>query len=83
MALPQKLPTLSVKEAATALDVHPSTIYRWVDEGELTSIRYGKARSEGSRSRGGEIRIPEHVVAERLRRGPVVEPQLLPASEVA
>lgn len=80
MALPRKLPTLSVKEAATALDVHPSTIYRWVDEGELTSVRYGKARTEGSKQRGGEIRIPEHVVAERLRRGPVIEPLIVPAS---
>lgn len=74
MALPKRLPTLSVKEAATALDVHPSTIYRWVDEGELTSIRYGKSPAEGSKKRGGEIRIPEHVIAERLRRGPVTEP---------
>ncbi|MFF5703431.1 helix-turn-helix domain-containing protein [Streptomyces sp. NPDC012794] len=73
MALPLKLPTLSVKEAATALDVHPSTIYRWVGEGELDSIRYGKQPAEGSKKRGGEIRIPEHVVDERLRRGPVVE----------
>jgi len=73
MALPQKLPTLSVKEAATALDVHASTIYRWVVEGELTAVRYGKEPAEGSKKRGGEIRIPEHVVADRMRRGPVVE----------
>jgi len=74
MALPQRLPTLSVKEAATALDVHPSTIYRWVDEGELPAIRYGKSRVDGSKKRGGEIRIPEYVIADRLRRGPVTEP---------
>lgn len=83
MALPQKLPTLSVKEAATALDVHPSTIYRWVDEGELVSVRYGKNRPEGSKGRGSEIRIPEYAVAERLRRGPVIEPAILIATEVA
>lgn len=84
MALPRKLPTLSVKEAATALEVHPSTIYRWVDEGELASIRYGKEPAEGSSRRGSEIRIPEHVVADRLRRGPVIEPALaLTTEEVA
>lgn len=76
MALPTKLPTLSVKEAATALEVHPSTIYRWVDEGELTAVRYGKVRREGAKTRGGEIRIPEHVIADRLRRGPVIEPAM-------
>lgn len=81
MALPKKLPTLSVKEAATALDVHASTIYRWVVEGELTAVRYGKAPAEGSKKRGGEIRIPEHVVADRMRRGPVVE--AAPAEAVA
>jgi excisionase family DNA binding protein len=77
MALPTRLPTLSVKEAATALEVHPSTIYRWVDEGEMTAVRYGKEPAEGSKKRGGEIRIPEYVVADRLRRGPVVEPVIV------
>lgn len=74
MPLPKRLPTLSVKEAATALDVHPSTIYRWVVQGELQAVRYGKAPAGGSKKRGGEIRIPEHTVADRLRRGPVAEP---------
>jgi excisionase family DNA binding protein len=73
MALPTKLPTLSVKEAATALDVHKSTIYRWVGEGELEAVRYGRAPKEGSKKRGAEIRIPEHAIAERMRRGPVTE----------
>lgn len=73
MPLPKKQPTLSVKEAATALDVHPSTIYRWVDQGEIAVIRYGKAPAAGSKKRGAEIRIPEDVIADRLRRGPVTE----------
>lgn len=73
MALPQRLPTLSVRDAADALGVHASTIYRWVSEGELEVVRYGKAPTEGSGRRGAEIRIPEHAIAERLRRGPVVE----------
>ncbi|MGW7001383.1 helix-turn-helix domain-containing protein [Streptomyces sp. NPDC054933] len=78
MPLPKRLPTLSVKEAASALGVHPSTIYRWVDAGELPAVRYGKSPDEGSKKRGGEIHIPEHAVEERLRRGPVVE--LAPAA---
>ncbi|WP_329390163.1 helix-turn-helix domain-containing protein [Streptomyces sp. NBC_01716] len=73
MPLPKRLPTLSVKEAASALGVSASTVYRWVVEGELPSIRYGKAPTEGSKKRGGEIRIPEYTVADRLRRGPVAE----------
>lgn len=73
MPLPKRLPTLSVKEAASALDVHPSTIYRWVDEGDLPAVRYGKSPVSGTKRRGGEIRIPEKVIADRLRRGPVFE----------
>jgi excisionase family DNA binding protein len=73
MPLPQRLPTLSVKEAATALGLHPSTVYRWVDAGELEHVRYGKQPDKDSKKRGGEIRIPEGVVAALLRRGPVVE----------
>lgn len=73
MPLPKRLPTLSVKEAATALGVHVSTIYRWVEAGEMDAVRYGKTPDEGSKKRGGEIHIPERVVAERLRRGPVAE----------
>lgn len=73
MALPERLPTLSVKESADALGVHPSTIYRWVGLGELTVVRYGRAPAPGDGRRGAEIRIPEHVIAERLRRGPVAE----------
>lgn len=76
MALPKRMPTISVKEAATALGVHVSTLYRWIDSGEITVVRYGPEPIEGSRKRGSEIRIPEHVIADRLRRGPVVEPAL-------
>jgi excisionase family DNA binding protein len=73
MPLPQRLPTLSVKEAAKALGLHPSTLYRWVDAGDLEHIRYGKHPDKDNKTRGSEIRIPESVVAELLRRGPVVE----------
>ncbi|GAA2629833.1 helix-turn-helix domain-containing protein [Streptomyces axinellae] len=76
MALPQRLPTLSAKEAATALGVHVSTLYRWIEAGEITVVRYGREPVEGSRKRGSEIRIPEYVIADRLRRGPVIEPAL-------
>lgn len=73
MPLPQRLPTLSVKEAATALGLHPSTIYRWVDAGDLEHVRYGRQPDKEGKTRGSEIRIPENVVADLLRRGPVVE----------
>lgn len=73
MALPQRLPTLTVREAATALEVHPSTIYRWVEGGTLPAVRNGRQPEKGSRRRGGDIRIPEQAVAEMLRRGPVIE----------
>lgn len=78
MSLPKRLPTLSVKEAATALGVHPSTVYRWVEAGDLAAVRYGRTPDKASKKRGGEIHIPESAVAERLRRGPVVE--LAPAA---
>lgn len=71
MPLPERLPTLSVKEAAEALGVHPSTVYRWAELGELPVVRYGVSPTHGRR--GSEIRIPENVIDERLRRGPVAE----------
>ncbi|RAJ70242.1 excisionase family DNA binding protein [Streptomyces sp. Amel2xB2] len=77
MPLPKRLPTLSVKEAAAALGVHISTVYRWAELGDLPVVRYGSEPSHGRR--GSEIRIPEHVIADRLRRGPVVEPAPTPA----
>lgn len=75
MTLPRRLPTLSVKETASALGVHPSTVYRWVTEREIEAIRYSKDRAESSKGRGGEIHIPEHAVVERLQRGSVRESQ--------
>jgi len=52
---------LRVKEAAALVGVHPSTIYRWVAEGVLEHVRYGKPRPAGTtpQGRGGAIRIPE------------------------
>lgn len=69
MSLPEQLPTLTVKAAATALGVHASTVYRWVEAGELPAIRYGRHPKAGARRRGGEIRIPECAIADRLAPG--------------
>jgi excisionase family DNA binding protein len=55
-------PVLTVKEVATALRTHPSTVYRWINSGELEAIRYGRACTCGASVRGGAIRIPASVV---------------------
>lgn len=59
---------LRVKEAAKRLEVHPATIYRWIESGEMQHVRYGKLRTKGGKGRGGAIRIPEREVAEREAR---------------
>lgn len=64
--LPQPPPTLSAREAATAFDVHISTIYRWIDDGLLEVIRPGRPKQEGRKARGGAIRIPESAVIAKL-----------------
>lgn len=64
---------LRVREAAERLDVHPATIYRWIDAGEMQHVRYGKLRAKGTKGRGGAIRIPEWEVAQREARTPTPE----------
>ncbi|MFD0405575.1 helix-turn-helix domain-containing protein [Kitasatospora sp. NPDC127116] len=65
--LPESPPVLTVKEVARALRVSVPTIYRWVQDGELESIRHGKQWSRGKAGRGGAIRIPAAVVAAKLQ----------------
>lgn len=61
-------PVLTVKETAKALRVSAATVYRWVHNGELEAIRHGQQWSRGRAGRGGAIRIPEAIVANKLRR---------------
>ena len=60
-------PTLSAREAAVSLNVHISTVYRWIDDGLLDIVRPGRAKREGHKARGGAVRITEASVAEKLR----------------
>lgn len=52
---------LRVKEVAKRLNVHPATVYRWIQEGRLEAVRYGKPQVVGTPAQrgGGAIRIPE------------------------
>lgn len=50
---------LRVKEVAQRLNVHPATVYRWIKEGHLEAVRYGKVQPAGTTGRGGSIRISE------------------------
>ena len=52
---------LRVKEVAKRLRVHPATVYRWINDGHLPAVRYGKPLAAGAtRQRGGgAIRVPE------------------------
>ncbi|MBD0743549.1 helix-turn-helix domain-containing protein [Streptomyces sp. CBMA152] len=54
---------LSVKEVAELLDVHPATIYRWINGGHLRALRHGKPYEPGTGTAvGGAFRIPESEV---------------------
>lgn len=64
--LPASQTLLTVREAAVALRVSKPTIYRWIANGELPAIRYGKPRADGDARRGGAIRIPEAAVTAYL-----------------
>ncbi|MGW4505725.1 helix-turn-helix domain-containing protein [Streptomyces sp. NPDC004436] len=52
---------LRVKEVATRLNVHPATVYRWINEGRLKAVRYGQpmVAGPGAKGSGGAIRVPE------------------------
>jgi excisionase family DNA binding protein len=56
---------LRVKEVADRLRVHPATVYRWIADGRLPAVRYGKPITPGTpvKGGGGSIRIPEEALA--------------------
>lgn len=56
---------LRVKEVADRLRVHPATVYRWINDGHLPAVRYGRQVAVGGpKTRGGgAIRIPEDALA--------------------
>ncbi|NUP47247.1 MAG: helix-turn-helix domain-containing protein [Catenulispora sp.] len=55
---------LRVKEVADRLRVHPATVYRWIADGRLPAVRYGKPVAPGQsiKGSGGSIRIPEEAL---------------------
>jgi excisionase family DNA binding protein len=55
---------LRVKEVADRLNVHPATVYRWIADGRLPAVRYGKPVDPGQplEGAGGSIRIPEEAL---------------------
>ena len=57
---------LRVKEVADRLRVHPATVYRWIADGRLPAVRYGKPVTAGAviEGGGGSIRIPESALAD-------------------
>lgn len=56
---------LRVKEVATRLDVHVSTVYRLVDSGRLRSARIGTGK--------GTVRIPKDSLESYLKSLGLVE----------
>lgn len=54
---------LTVKEVATRLGVSQSTVYRWVQDGDLEARREKKPSAvKSKRTYRGSIRIPEAAV---------------------
>ncbi|MFE7106607.1 helix-turn-helix domain-containing protein [Streptomyces sp. NPDC057575] len=68
---------LRVKEVADRLRVHPATVYRWIADGHLPAVRYGKPIEPGVAiaGGGGSIRIPESAVTDYLA-GSVTTPEV-------
>lgn len=56
---------LRVKEVAARFNVHPATVYRWINEGHLPAVRYGRPIVSGATKArgGGAIRVPEEALA--------------------
>ena len=52
----------SVKEAAAMLGVHPVTLRRMIDRGELYAVKL----SNGPTGRGGALRIPASAIDQML-----------------
>lgn len=65
---------LRVKEVADRLGVHPATVYRWIEQGELKAVRHGKPYTPGSKKRGGAIRVPESALEGRPRDDDAITP---------
>ncbi|GGV51297.1 helix-turn-helix domain-containing protein [Streptomyces spectabilis] len=62
---------LRVKEVAAALGVHPATVYRLIKDGELEAVRSGRPRKQGTKARGGAIRIPPEALEAHLSRAAI------------
>ncbi|RCH65482.1 DNA-binding protein [Streptomyces sp. SDr-06] len=62
---------LRVKEVAAALGVHPATVYRLIEDGELKAVRSGRPRKQGTTTRGGAIRIPTEALEAHLARAAI------------
>ncbi len=62
---------LRVKDVAAALGVHPATVYRLIKDGELEAVRSGRPRKQGTKTRGGAIRIPAEALEAHLARAAI------------
>ncbi|MFE3865981.1 helix-turn-helix domain-containing protein [Streptomyces goshikiensis] len=63
---------LRVKEVAAVLNVHTATVYRLIESGDIKAVRSGRPRRQGTRARGGAIRIPEEALKEHLAKSAYV-----------
>lgn len=70
--LAEKRGLLTVARAAAELGCHPETVHRWIRQGKLPAVRYGRKvfvlaadlpQRGDSRSRGDERRDPQRAAA--------------------